>query len=351
MQIGNQDVQMFSRPYVIAELSANHESDYDVAAKSVIAAKEAGASAIKFQAYTADTITLNSHSDYFQIKEGPWSGSTLFDLYRSASMPWSWYEDLFSLARDQGIDAFASVFDFSSVDLMHKLGAPAIKIASFEIVDLPLIEYAASTGIPMIISTGIANEREIGDAMEAASSNLGKSNIALLHCVSSYPALASEYHLATIPHMAEKFEVPVGLSDHTIGNATGAVAASLGAPIFEKHFTLDRDGGSADDFFSADVQQFKQYVIDIGEGGEAIGGISFELKGSESFNIKFRRSLFFVEGAPAGSAITREMIRSVRPGDGLPPKFHEALIGRKLARDVSANSPVTLEDISGEIDD
>jgi N-acetylneuraminate synthase len=327
-------------PYVIAELSANHNGKLETALQIVDAAKAAGASAVKLQTYRPDTITLNSDAEPFRIRGGLWDGRTLYDLYEEAHMPWDWHAALFEHARECGITIFSSPFDATAVDLLESLGAPAYKIASFEAVDLGLIKYAAGTGKPMIISTGMADADEIGEAVEAARVG-GCSELALLHCVSGYPAPAADYNLRTISDMQQRFGVVIGLSDHTLGNSTALASIPLGAAIIEKHFTLDRSGGGPDDSFSIEPAELKALCRDTRSVWEALGEVNYARKSSESGNIQFRRSLYFVKALKAGDVVTAEAVRSVRPGYGLAPKHLDAVVGRVLRRDVEYAMPVS----------
>ena len=327
-------------PYVIAELSANHNGKLDTALRIIDAARAAGASAVKLQTYRPDTITLASDAEPFRIHGGLWDGRTLYDLYRQAHMPWDWHGALFDHARRLGITIFSSPFDTTAVDLLESLGAPAYKIASFEAVDLPLIRYVAATGKPMIISTGMADADEIGEAVQAARAG-GCQELALLHCVSGYPAPAADYNLRTIADMRERFGVPIGLSDHTLDNTTALASIALGAVIIEKHFTLDRSGGGPDDSFSLEPAELAALCRDSRTAWEALGRVDYGRKSSEQGNLKFRRSLYFVKPLKAGDRITADAVRSVRPGYGLAPKHLDAVVGRTLAKDVDYATPVT----------
>lgn len=331
-------------PYVIAEISGNHNGSLDAALRLIRAGKEAGVDAVKIQTYRPDTITLKSDLPDFQINDGLWAGRTLYDLYEWAHTPWEWHEALFAEAKAQGVTLFSSPFDTTAIDLLEELGAPAYKIASFEAIDLPLIEYAASKGKPMIISTGMADLEEITEAV-AAARGAGCEELALLHCVSGYPAPPGDYNLATIPDMIARFGVPVGLSDHTLSNATAIASVALGASVIEKHITLDRNGGGPDDSFSLEPSEFAALCRDATTAWEAVGSVDYGRKSSEQGNVKFRRSLYFVKDLKKGDVITADAIRSVRPGFGLPPKMLGELLGRPVARDVVAHTPVTLDSI------
>jgi len=327
-------------PYIIAELSANHNGSLETALAIVDEAAKAGADAIKLQTYRPDTITLDSDAPEFRIEGGLWDGETLYQLYEKAHTPWDWHATLFERARQLGLAAFSSPFDRTAVDLLEDLNVPAYKIASFEAVDLPLIRYVAETGKPMIISTGMADADEIAEAIAAARDG-GCQELAILHCVSGYPAPAEDYNLATIPHMIEKFGLVTGLSDHTLDNSTAIASVALGASLIEKHFTLDRSGGGPDDSFSLEPPELGDLCRAARTAWAAVGKVDYGHKSSEIGNIKFRRSLFFVQDVKAGEEITKECIRSVRPGYGLPPKMFDQVLGRRVARDRRRGQPVT----------
>lgn len=344
IQISGRRIAADVPPYVIAEMSANHNGSIETAFAIIDAAKRAGADAVKIQTYTPDTITLDSDLPDFRITGGLWDGHTLYDLYKQAHMPWAWHEPLFAHARATGISMFSSPFDTTAVDLLENLGAPAYKIASFEAVDLPLIKYAASTGKPLIISTGMADADEIGEAVEAARAG-GCRELALLHCVSGYPAPASDYNLRTIPDMIARHDLVTGLSDHTLDNTTAIAGVALGASIIEKHFTLDRNGGGPDDSFSLEPAGLAALCRGARTAWEALGRVDYGRKPSEQENVQFRRSLYFVKDLAAGTLITGDAVRSVRPGFGLPPKFVDEVVGRKTSRAVEAHTPVTRESL------
>jgi len=329
-------------PYIIAELSANHNGRLDTALRIIEAAKKAGADAIKLQTYTADTITLNCDSEEFQIHGGLWDGKSLYQLYQEAHMPWEWHQPLFEHALKLGITIFSSPFDSTAVDLLEDLNSPAYKIASFEAVHLPLIKYAASTGKPMIISTGMADAEEIQEAIDAAREG-GCKELAILHCVSGYPAPAEDYNLRTIPDMMQRFGLVTGLSDHTLDNTTAIASVVLGPSIIEKHFTRDLTGGGPDDSFSLEPTDLAALCRDSTTAWAALGGIDYGRKSSEQSNAQFRRSLYFVKPLKVGEVITADAVRSVRPGFGAPPKCLEQVLGSRVNRDVSANTPVNLE--------
>lgn len=326
-------------PYIIAELSANHNGDINRAFKIMEFAKKAGADAIKLQTYRADTITIDCNTEDFQIHGGLWDGQTLYNLYKNAQMPWEWHKPLFDKARELDVTIFSSPFDFTAVDLLEDLNAPAYKIASFECIDLPLIKYVASTKKPMIISTGMADEDEIREAIETAREN-GCTQLVVLHCVSGYPAPAKDYNLATLPDMSKRFNVLTGLSDHTIDNTTAIASVALGACLIEKHVTLDRNGGGPDDSFSLEPEELTQLCRDSKTAWEALGNINYERKESEKGNVKFRRSLYVVKDIKAGETFTKENVKSIRPGFGLAPKYYEELLGKTSSRDLQKGTPM-----------
>lgn len=337
--IAGRKIGMDFTPYIIAELSANHNGSLETALKIITEAKKAGADAVKLQTYKADTITLNSQDKDFQIEGGLWHGKTLYELYDEAHLPWEWHQPLFAHAKELGITIFSSPFDKTAVDLLEELDAPAYKIASFEAVDLPLIEYVARTGKPMIISTGMADAEEIWEAINAAK-EAGCKELAILHCVSGYPAPAEDYNLRTILDMRERYGLVTGLSDHTLDNTTAVTSVALGASIIEKHFTLNRDGGGPDDSFSLEPDELVNLCRDTKTAWAALGGVNYGLKSSEQGNAQFRRSLYFVKTLTKGEVITEEHIRSVRPGYGLAPKFFDRVVGKKVNRDIEVNTPV-----------
>ncbi|WP_379944619.1 pseudaminic acid synthase [Marinobacter sp. LM1] len=349
ISIAGRQISRNHSPYIIAELSANHNGRLETALQIIEEAARAGADAVKLQTYRPDTITLDSTAEDFRIKGGLWDGRTLYELYEEAHMPWEWHEPLFKRARELGIPIFSSPFDTSAVDLLENLNAPAYKIASFEAVDLPLIRYVASTGKPMIISTGMADADEIAEAIAAARDG-GCRELAILHCVSGYPAPAEDYNLRTIPDMIERFGLVTGLSDHTIDNTTAIASVVLGASLIEKHFTLDRNGGGPDDSFSLEPADLSALCRDSKTAWKSLGSVDYGRKSSEQGNVQFRRSLYFIKDMKAGEIITSDCIKSVRPGYGLAPKFNDVLLGKRLSRDVSANSPVNFSDIHEQID-
>jgi len=327
-------------PYIIAELSANHNGDINRAFKILEMAKECGADAIKIQTYTQDTLTIDCDKADFKIKGGLWDSRTLYDLYTEAHMPWEWHKPLFDKAASLGITIFSTPFDKTAVDLLEELGAPAYKIASFEAIDIPLIEYVAKTGKPMIISTGMADEEEIKEAVDAAQ-NAGCNQLIILHCVSGYPAPSYDYNLATIRDMRKRFDVLTGLSDHTIDNTTAIASVALGACLIEKHITLDRKGGGPDDSFSLEKMELFQLCRDSEIAWQALGKINYERKESEKGNMVFRRSLYAVKNIAAGEILTRENIRSIRPGYGLKPKHLKDVIGLVATADIDYGTALT----------
>lgn len=345
VKIAGREISQEHPPYIIAELSANHNGSIETAKEIIRQAKLAGADAVKLQTYKPDTITLNSDRDEFKIKGGLWDGRTLYKLYEEAHMPWEWHKPLFELAKELDITIFSSPFDSTAVDMLEELGAPAYKIASFEAVDIPLIEYVAKTGKPMIISTGMADADEIQEAIDAARS-AGCKELAILHCVSGYPAPAEDYNLATISDMIERFGCVTGLSDHTIDNTTAVSSVVLGASLIEKHFTLDRNGGGPDDSFSLEPADLLALCRDSKTAWHALGKADYGRKSSEVGNAQFRRSLYFVKDLKAGDVISEDAVRSVRPGYGLPPKMLASILGQKLVTDVAKNTPVQAENIA-----
>ncbi len=330
-------------PYLIAEMSANHNGDLTNALKIIDHAKNAGADAVKIQTYRPDTITLDCESEDFQIRGGLWDGWTLYKLYEWAQTPWEWHKPIFEHARKVGITLFSSPFDSSAVDLLEDLNTPAYKIASFEAVDLPLIRYTAATGKPMIISTGMAGAEEIEEAITAAMEG-GCRELAILQCVSGYPAPPSDYNLRTIPDMIRRFGLVTGLSDHTLDSTTAVASVAMGASLVEKHFTLDRSRGGPDDSFSLQPDELSALAKTLRVAWEALGEIDYGLKSSEKNSVKFRRSLYFVKPLKQGDTVTPDVVRSVRPGYGIAPKYLDEIMGRSVRRDIEANTPVSLDD-------
>ncbi|HEY7609110.1 MAG TPA: pseudaminic acid synthase [Alphaproteobacteria bacterium] len=330
--------------YVVAEISANHLGSFERATKLVEAAAAAGADAVKLQTYRPDTISLDCDRPEFVIRGGLWDGWRLFDLYREAQTPWEWHAPLFAQARACGIAMFSSAFDATAVELLDSLGAPAYKIASFEIVDLPLIERCAATGKPVILSTGIASLSEIVEAVDAAA-RAGSGGVALLHCVSGYPAPAEEMNLRTIPNLAETFGVPVGLSDHTLGTAVPVASVALGAVMIEKHLTLGRTDGGPDAAFSLEPAEFKAMAEACRSAYAALGAVSHNPVPSARANRGLRRSLYAVADIAAGERFDAANVRSVRPGAGLPPKHLPEILGRHARRAIKRGTPLSWRDV------
>lgn len=341
MIIDNFDLN--ERVMIIAELSANHGQKLEIAIETIKAAKRAGADAIKLQTYTADTLTIDCNNEFFTIQEGLWKGRTLYDLYKEAYTPWEWHEELFWAAKEEGLICFSTPFDKTAVDFLEQFNPPAYKIASFEIQDIPLIEYAASKGRLMIISTGIAELQDIELAVQTCR-NAGNNNIILLKCTSSYPAPIEEANLLTIPDLKERFKVEVGLSDHTMGIVAPIVAVTLGARVIEKHFILDKSIGGPDASFSLVEKEFTEMVKTIRQAEKAIGKVTYELTDKVKASRKFSRSLFVVKDIKAGETITEENVRSIRPGYGLHPKYYKEILGKKVKKHLSFGSPLKLSD-------
>lgn len=326
--------------FIIAELSANHNQDFETAVATIRAAKTAGADAIKLQTYTPDTITVRSDKTYFKINQGTiWDGKTLYDLYQEAYTPWEWQDKLKKVAESEGLVCFSTPFDKTAVDFLEKIHVPAYKIASFEITDIPLIEYVASKGKPVIISTGIATLSDIEEAVNACR-RVGNEQIALLKCTSQYPAPVEEANLNTIPNMAETFNVVVGISDHTMELAVPIAAVALGARIIEKHFILDRSIPSPDAAFSLNPEEFRQMVNAVRQAERSLGKVSYELSEKVRRSREHSRSLFAVKDIKAGEALTEENIRSIRPAYGLAPKYLKDVLGRKASVDIPMGTPL-----------
>ncbi len=340
IKIGNREIGDGKPVFVIAELSANHNQNIDTAVKTVYAAKEAGADAIKLQTYTADTITLDCDNDYFQIKQGTiWDGTTLHKLYQQAYTPWEWQPKLKEIAESIGLICFSSPFDKTAVDFLEGMNVPAYKVASFEITDLPLIKYIASKNKPVIISTGIAYEKEIKLAVDTCR-NAGNDQIILLKCTSEYPAPFEEMNLNTIPLMKERFGTLTGLSDHSMGISVPIAAVALGARVIEKHLIIDRSIGGPDSSFSLEPAEFKQMVDSIREVEKALGTGTFDVSEKAARSRNFSRSLFAVKDIKEGEIFTEENVRSIRPGYGLPPQYLERLLGKKSKRSIKRGEPL-----------
>ena len=340
MEIDNRSISNNSPPYIIAELSANHNGSIVRAFKSILAAKESGADAVKIQTFTADTITIKSDRKEFQIEGGLWDGSTLYDLYKEAETPYEWHKPLFDYAKKIGITIFSSPFDSTAVDLLEELNTPAYKIASPEIIDLPLIKYVAQTKKPMIISTGMANLDEISEAVGVAREN-GCQDLVLLHCISSYPAPFEQSNLRTIPDLAEKFNVLVGLSDHTMGTVVATTSVALGACVIEKHFTLSRDDKGPDSEFSLEPDELKQLCQDTKTAWQSLGKAGYERKSAEEANVKFRRSIYAIKDIKKGEQFTKDNVQRIRPGFGLAPKYYEQILGRTAKFDIRRGAPLS----------
>jgi pseudaminic acid synthase len=346
--IGNRNVGHGNPVYIIAELSANHNQDFDQAVQLIKAAKKAGADAIKLQTYTPDTITIDCDNEYFRIKKGTiWEGKGLYELYKEAYTPWEWQPKLKEIASNLDMDLFSSPFDKTAVDFLEKIDVPAYKIASFELVDVPLIQYVAATGKPIIMSTGMAMLAEIDEAVTTAR-KAGCKEIALLKCTSAYPAKPEEMNLRTIPHMAEAFGLPVGLSDHTLGIAVPVAAVSLGACIVEKHFTLSRSITGPDSAFSLEPQEFKAMADAIRIAEKALGRVCYVISEQEAASSVFRRSLFVTRDMHAGDVFTEDNLRCIRPGYGLHPRNIDEVLGKRAAMDIKKGTPLDRHLISIE---
>lgn len=340
LKIDNFIIDKKSSTFIVAELSANHKQSFELAVKTIEAIADSGANAVKIQTYKPDTITLNSKNKYFKIRHDTvWDGKYLYDLYKEAYTPWEWQPEMKRIAKKLGLILFSSPFDPTAVDFLEEMEVPAYKIASFEITDIPLIEYIASKGKPVIISTGIARANDIKEAISACR-KMNNHQIALLKCTSSYPAPFEEINLKVIPDMKERFKVIVGLSDHTQGVSVAIAAVALGAKIIEKHFILKRSMGGPDSTFSMEPDEFKQMVRSIREVENAMGSISYKLTDKMKTNRDFSRSLFAVEDIPKGSVFTEDNIKSIRPGYGLPPKFIKKILGKKSRKDISKGTPI-----------
>ena len=344
IKICNFEISDSDRVFIIAELSANHNQNINVAIETIRAAKRAGADCIKLQTYTPDTITINSNKDDFIIKGTIWSGKNFYELYQEAFTPWEWHEKLFDVAKEEGLVCFSSPFDKSSVDFLENLAVPAYKVASFEITDIPLIEYIASKAKPVIISTGIASSEDIEMALEACK-KMGNNQISLLKCTSSYPAPIDEANLLMIKHMREKYNVITGVSDHTIGSTVQIVASVLGAKIIEKHFILDRSLGGTDSSFSMNESEFKLMVKSIREAESSIGIINYNLTEKQKKGRDSSRSLYVIEDVKKGQIVSEKNVRSIRPGFGLHPKFLPQALGKKFIVDIEKGTRFNLDTI------
>lgn len=342
MKIGIREIGEGKPAYIIAEMSANHAGDISRAKEIIHAAKEAGADCIKIQTYTPDTLTIDCDNSYFHISNGTWNGENLYQLYQKAYTPWEWQKELFEEAKKAEIDFFSTPFDNTSVDFLEEIGIGFYKIASFELVDIPLIEYVASKGKPMILSTGMATLAEIDEAVEAVKKRENR-NFALLRCASAYPAITDEMNLRTMQNMGDTFGVPYGLSDHSMGSVGAVTAVALGASIIEKHFCLDRSIENPDSTFSMNPMEFKQMVHDIRQAERAIGSVKYGPSEQEKNNLQFRRSIFCVKDIQEGEKLTEENIRIIRPGYGLAPKFYKDVLGQTALEDIQKGTPLAFE--------
>lgn len=345
IEIAGRKIGENHNPYIIAEISANHNGKIENIFELILKSKKANVDAVKIQTYTPDTITLNSKNDEFKIATGLWKGRTLYDLYSEAYTPFEWHKEIFEFSRKANVTLFSSPFDNSAIDLLEDLNTPAYKIASFEIVDLPLIKYAASTKKPIILSTGMATFNEISEAVEVAKEN-GCKDIAVLRTVSGYPAPSEDYNLKTIVDMRNKLNLVTGLSDHTLNNITAITSIALGASIIEKHITLNRNGNGPDDKFSLEPDEFKQLCENTKISWSSLGEINYGPKISETQSLKHRRSLYFIKDLKKGEIIDESSIKSIRPSNGLHPKYYDYLIGKKLTQDVKYGTPTSLKFIN-----
>ena len=340
LKIGNKSIGDKHPVFIIAELSANHLQNFDFAVDTIKAMKESGADAVKLQTYTPDTITIDSYNEYFQINQGTlWDGKTLYQLYQEAYTPWEWQPKLKKIAENLGLICFSSPFDRTSVDFLEEMNVPAYKVASFEITDIPLIEYIASKGTPVIISTGIATLADIEEAVNACR-RMDNDLIALLKCTSAYPAPLEESNLRTIPNLADTFNTVVGLSDHTLGISAPIASVTLGAKIIEKHFILDRKMGGPDAAFSMEPDEFRLMVDAVRDVEKALGTVNYDLTEKIKRSREFSRSLFAVENINAGAPLTEENIRSIRPGFGLHPRYYRQIIGKNARTDIKKGTPL-----------
>lgn len=342
MKIGEREIGKGNPAYIIAEMSANHAGDISRAKEIIHAAKEAGADCIKIQTYTPDTITIDCDLPYFHISDGTWNGENLYQLYKKAYTPWEWQKELLEEAKKTGIDFFSTPFDNTAVDFLEEIGIEFYKIASFELVDIPLIEYVASKGKPMIMSTGMATLAEIDEAVNAVR-NQGNNNLALLCCASAYPAITDEMNLRTMQNMGETFGVPCGLSDHSMGSIGAVTAVALGASIIEKHFCIDRSIENPDSSFSMNPTEFKQMVCDIRQAEKAIGRVQYGSTEQEKPSQIFRRSIFCVKDIKKGEKLTQENVRIIRPGYGLAPKYYKDVLGQVALKNIERGTPLEME--------
>lgn len=342
MQINGRNIGDGNPCYVIAEMSANHAGSIENAKEIIHAAKESGADCIKIQTYTPDTITMNCHNQYFQIEDGTWEGENLYSLYGKAYTPWEWQAELFETAKKVGLDFFSTPFDRTAVDFLEEIGMQFYKIASFELVDIPLIQYVAEKGKPIIMSTGMGSLGEIEEAVKVIREK--NCPLALLKCSSAYPAIPDSMNLKTIPNMKEVFQVPVGLSDHSMGGVAAVTAVALGANIIEKHFCLSRKIENPDSSFSMEPEEFKQMVKDIRDAERAMGKVCYDVTESEMQNRSFRKSIFVSRNIKKGEKLTKENIRVIRPGQGMKPKYYEQVLGMTALKDLEAGMPLRMTD-------
>jgi len=345
MRINDRIISNESKPYIIAELSANHNGSIDRAFESILAAKKAGADAVKIQTYTADTMTIDCDREEFQITAGLWDGYSLYDLYKEAQTPYEWHKCLFDYAKKVGITIFSTPFDETAVDLLEGLDAPAYKIASFEMTDLPLIKYVAQTGKPLIISTGIASFDEISEVVKVAKDN-GCKDLILLHCISSYPAPVEQSNLRTIPDLAKQFNVLSGLSDHTMGTTVATTSVALGACMIEKHFTLNRSDKGPDSEFSLETNELEQLCKDAEIAWKSLGRAGYKRKRAEKSSAKYRRSIYAIKDIKKGEKLTVNNIQRIRPGFGLEPKHWDKVLSSESVRDIDRGTPISFDLIS-----
>lgn len=342
--INNHQIGQGHPPFLVAEISANHNGSLERAFQTVLAAKNSGADAVKIQSYTPDTMTIKSSSEDFMINEGLWSGRTLYDLYSEAYTPFEWHKPLFEFGSQHNITIFSSPFDETALEILESLNCPAYKIASFELIDFKLVDAVSKCGKPMIMSTGMASLNEIGEALEIVKTN-GINNVTLLHCISSYPTPLSEANLGFMNILKKEFDISVGLSDHTIDNSVAAIAAAIGAVIIEKHFTVSRSEGGVDSSFSLEPSEFSDLVQEIKKIKKIIGNGKLHRSEAEINNRKYRRSLYFTKSMKKGEKITENHIKSIRPGFGIPTKYYDSLVGRIIDRNVEKGDRVLMGDV------
>ncbi|MED1822664.1 pseudaminic acid synthase [Brevibacillus agri] len=342
IQVENRKISPHHSPFIIAEMSGNHNQSLERALEIVDAAAKAGAHALKIQTYTADTMTIDYSQGEFYIDDPQslWKGKSLYDLYQEAYTPWEWHKPIFDRCRELGMIGFSTPFDESAVDFLESLNVPLYKIASFENIDIPLIRRVARTGKPLIISTGMASIAELDEAVRTAREE-GCQDLVLLKCTSTYPASPENTNILTIPHMRQLFGVEVGLSDHTMGVGVAVASVALGATVIEKHFTLRREDGGVDSAFSLEPEEFKNLVIETERAWQALGSITYGPTDKEKNSLVFRRSLYIVDDIKAGEALTKENLRAIRPGFGLPPKYYDVLLGKRVQRDIAKGTPAS----------